>query len=74
MPAVNVGSRQLRRERGRNVIDVGYDRAAIEESVRTHLRNGRAPSDAIYGDGHSGKRIADLLATEPLTVEKQLTY
>jgi UDP-hydrolysing UDP-N-acetyl-D-glucosamine 2-epimerase len=74
VPAVNVGSRQQGRERGANVIDVAHDRQAIAAAIREHLTRGRAPSDHLYGDGQAGARIADCLATAPLTVEKRLTY
>lgn len=74
VPAVNVGSRQAGRDRARNVIDVDYDRGAITVAVRTHLVNGRMPPDRLYGDGKAGERIAELLATVPLSVEKRLTY
>ena len=74
VPAVNVGSRQQGRERGRNVIDVDHDRAAIAAAIRTHMRNGRPGPDHLYGDGHAGERIADCLATVDLTIEKRLTY
>ena len=74
VPAVNVGSRQQGRERGANVIDVGHDRAAITDAIGAHVTRGRVPSDPLYGDGRAGQRIADCLATAPLTVEKRLTY
>lgn len=74
VPAVNIGTRQTGRERGRNVIDTGYDRHKIKEAIADHLNNGKAPMEPIYGDGRAGKRIADLLATVPLTIEKRLTY
>lgn len=74
VPAVNVGSRQQGRERGANVIDVEHDRAAIAAAVREHIRRGRPAADHLYGDGRAGVRIADCLATAPLTVEKRLTY
>jgi UDP-hydrolysing UDP-N-acetyl-D-glucosamine 2-epimerase len=74
VPAVNVGSRQQGRERGRNVIDVDHDRAAIAGAVREHIRRGRAPADHLYGDGRAGGRIADCLATAELKIEKRLTY
>ena len=74
VPAVNIGSRQHGRERGRNVIDVDYDRAAICDAIKRHLVDDRPPQDTIYGDGDAGVRIADLLATEELTIEKRLTY
>jgi UDP-N-acetylglucosamine 2-epimerase len=74
VPAVNIGTRQTGRERGRNVIDVRYDRAEILEAIRHHLRNGKLLSDPIYGGGRAGTQIADLLATLPLTTEKRLAY
>jgi UDP-hydrolysing UDP-N-acetyl-D-glucosamine 2-epimerase len=74
VPVVNIGTRQTGRERGRNVIDVDYDQDAIVEGIDRHLSNGTYPSDPIYGDGHAGERIADLLATQPLHIEKRLAY
>jgi UDP-hydrolysing UDP-N-acetyl-D-glucosamine 2-epimerase len=72
VPAVNVGTRQMGRERGKNVIDVEHDRQAITTAIRTHLQNGGAPPDHVYGDGRAGLRIADLLSEVELCVEKRL--
>ncbi len=74
VPAVNIGSRQAGRERGRNIIDVDYDKDAIKAATRTQFNAGRHPSDTLYGDGDTGGRIADLLATLELTIEKRLAY
>ena len=74
VPVVNVGSRQSGRERGDNVTDVGYDRAAIVAAVRMHWGNGRPPSNTLYGDGRAGHRIAELLATAALSIEKRISY
>jgi UDP-hydrolysing UDP-N-acetyl-D-glucosamine 2-epimerase len=74
VPAVNIGTRQAGRERGRNVVDADYNRAQIAAAIRYHLRNGRLPSDPLYGDGAAGKRIADLLAQVALNIEKRLAY
>jgi UDP-hydrolysing UDP-N-acetyl-D-glucosamine 2-epimerase len=74
VPAVNVGTRQMGRERGQNVIDVDHDRHAIAEAIATHMRRGKPERDLLYGDGRAGERIADCLATSPLTIEKRLTY
>ena len=74
VPVVNIGSRQAGRERGSNVIDVGYDRVEIARAVRHQLHNGRYPGEHLYGDGHAGECIADLLAMCPLTIEKRLAY
>ena len=74
VPVVNIGSRQAGRDRGMNVCDVGYDRDEIITGIRHHLGNGRYPQDPLYGDGHAGERIAGLLATAPLCIEKRLAY
>lgn len=74
VPVVNIGSRQTGRDRGANVIDVEYDRRAIKGAIEKHFSNGIYPSDPLYGDGHAGERIAQLLATLPLSIEKKLTY
>lgn len=74
IPVVNIGTRQDGRERGANVIDVPYERAIIRQAIESHLRNGHYPSDPIYGNGHAGERIADILASVPLRIDKRLTY
>lgn len=74
VPAVNIGTRQTGRERGDNVVDVDYDRPAIAQAIGVQVERGRVPSSRIYGDGHAGERIADLLASVPLSVVKRLTY
>ena len=74
VPAVNIGSRQQGRERGKNVIDVDHNKAAIAGAIREHMTRGRAGGDHLYGDGRAGARIADALASAPLRIEKRLTY
>jgi len=74
VPAVNIGSRQTGRERGRNVIDVDHERSAIAGAIQEHLRRGRPEPDRLYGDGKAGTKIADTLATAALTIEKRLAY
>jgi UDP-hydrolysing UDP-N-acetyl-D-glucosamine 2-epimerase len=73
-PAVNIGSRQLNRRRGANVVDVEHDHVAIAEAVRTQIEHGPYDHEPIYGDGHAGERIADLLARTEITIQKQLAY
>lgn len=74
IPVVNIGSREAGRERGKNILDVGYYSNEIKEGIRRQIQNGRYPKDHLYGDGHSGERIAQLLAEVPLTTEKKLAY
>lgn len=74
-PVVNVGSRQNSRERGQNVIDVGYDAAEIKKAIQAQLQHGRYPAEMIYGNGHSGEKIADILAAVELPqIQKIITY
>ena len=74
VPAVDVGDRQAGRERGANVLNVPYERRAIADAIRRQVENGRYASEHIYGDGRAGERIAEVLATCPLTIEKRLWY
>lgn len=74
VPAVNIGSREIGRERGPNVIDVGYDRAEIQAAIRRAIEGPRPPRVTLYGDGQAGRRIADVLARVPLRFTKRLAY
>jgi UDP-hydrolysing UDP-N-acetyl-D-glucosamine 2-epimerase len=74
IPVVNIGTRQGGRERGKNVLDVGYDQKEISEAIRHHTNNGRYSCDKLYGDGKAGEKMAGLLAEAPLRIEKRLAY
>jgi UDP-hydrolysing UDP-N-acetyl-D-glucosamine 2-epimerase len=74
VPTVNIGTRQCGRDRGPNVVDVGYERGQIVDAVKQQIAHGRYASDHLYGDGKSGPRIARVLATTPLRVQKRLHY
>ena len=73
-PVVNIGTRQNKRERGLNVIDVPYETIAIENGIRQQLAHGRYKPDHIFGDGIAGQRIGEILATVDLNVNKSLSY
>lgn len=73
-PCVNLGSRQTMRDRGANVIEVPAERAAILDALRERISRGRFASDPIYGDGNAGTRIADILSTKLVDVQKRITY
>ncbi len=74
LPVVNIGTRQMGRDRAENVVDVDHDRGRIVEAVRGQVDHGRYGRSELYGDGRAGSRSADLLATEALRVEKRITY
>lgn len=73
-PSVNIGSRQQGRQRGKNVMDVGYDRYQIVKAVRAQLAHGRYVSDDIYGDGYAADRIVDILKSADFKIQKTVTY
>ena len=74
VPCVNIGSRQLGRERSDNVVDVGYNVEEIFKSIKSQIKHGRCKSSYIFGDGSSGQKIADLLSTVELSILKKLHY
>lgn len=74
VPVVNIGTRQTGRERGKNVLDVGYCKDEIRSAAERQIGNGRYAPDKLYGDGNAGARIASLLTTAPLDIQKRLTY
>ena len=69
-PVVNLGDRQIGRERSANVLDCGWSRVEIREAIQRQLAAGRYPPSILYGDGHAGRRIADVvsgLGATPIT-------
>ncbi|MCK4817644.1 UDP-N-acetylglucosamine 2-epimerase (hydrolyzing), partial [bacterium] len=74
VPAVNVGTRQTGREQGENIINVGYSKEEIIEAIKKQLEHGRYSPDYMYGDGKAGERIAEILATCELKVQKRISY
>lgn len=74
VPVINIGNRQHRRCRGKNVIDVAYDEQEILEATKNAISAEHHPASEIYGDGNSGGKIAEILATTELTYGKTITY
>ena len=74
VPVVNIGTRQNKRLRGENVIDVMYDKAEIKAAIESQLSNPKNGKSSIYGDGDSGTKIASILAEIELRFHKTITY
>lgn len=73
-PAVNIGTRQAMRQRGSNVLDVDHCRDEIADAIMQQVQHGPYPSEPIYGDGHAGERIADVLSKCGWQLQKRITY
>lgn len=73
-PVVNIGSRQTGRARGANVMDVAHDSAEILDATHRQIAHGRYPRDTLYGDGHSGAKIADALTGYWPPLDKTIAY
>lgn len=73
-PVVNIGTRQNARDRGSNVLDVPYGRDEIKAVIARQVNHGPYAMEPIYGDGHAGQRIADILSTKVVDVQKCITY
>lgn len=74
VPVVNIGSRQNLRDRGNNVIDVGYSSEAIRTAIQYWKEVERPHSSNVYGGGNAGQTIAEHLATVPISFHKTITY
>jgi len=74
VPAINIGSRQNRRDRGENVVDVTYNENEIIDAITDVLAKNNRTRSNVYGDGGAGNKIAQLLQDLPLLFHKTITY
>jgi len=74
VPAINIGSRQNRRERGGNVIDVDYIQKDIQQAMNKILEDGNRLESKLYGNGRSGLIISNLLSTVDLKFHKTIQF
>jgi len=82
LPVVNVGTRQMGRQRAENVIDVNYDKEEIKKAIQMALydqefREKVKQGKNFYGDGKAAIRIAKVLSEikiDKRLLEKRMTY
>ena len=73
-PVVNLGSRQQNREHGENVVHAPHHRKRIAEALRTQLNQGRYQTAPLYGNGDAGVSVANILATQPIRIQKRMSF
>lgn len=82
LPVINVGHRQEGRLHADNIMFVPHDRRQILEAIRyvltdSSFRGKLAKKKNVYGDGKTGPRVAEILATVelgPKLLHKDITY
>jgi UDP-N-acetylglucosamine 2-epimerase/N-acetylmannosamine kinase len=74
VPVVNIGTRQNKRDRGNNVVDVDYNKENIKKAILSQIENKNISKSTIYGDGFAGENIANALAKSQLNFHKTITY
>lgn len=79
IPAINIGTRQNKRLRAENVIDVGYKETEIFNSIKDCIKskNDSRNYSNPYGDGKSAKKIISIIKKIDLSnnvIQKTITY
>ncbi len=74
VPVVNIGSRQNKRDRGENVVDVSYDEDQIVSAIEMNISKNTRITSPVYGGGNAGVSIANLLNDLPLQFHKTISY
>ena len=74
VPVVNIGSRQNRRLKGANVVDVGSSKEQIVNAIDKSMKKGRYKSNNLYGNGNSGETIANILSDVEIKFHKTIVY
>lgn len=73
-PAVNIGTRQDGRQRGRNVVDVNYDHNEIVAVIKQQIAHGCYKPDYLYGDGYSAEKVVKVLKKAEFLLQKKITF
>ena len=74
IPAVNIGTRQKGREHGKNIIFTDYKSKNILRAIKYQIQKNKPKQEKIFGDGNSGKKIANILSNVKIKIQKQLNY
>lgn len=70
-PVVNIGTRQQGRTRSENIVDVGYDAAAVKSAVENQIAHGPYAPSLVYHKPETSKHIRKILKVVPLYTQKR---
>jgi len=62
------------RMKGDNVIDAANCSTEIFNAISVQLKKGKYASSDLYGDGFTGGKIADCLASFQTEIQKTINY
>ena len=71
---MNIGTRQNGRERGKNVIDVSYNKNEIKKAIKKQINMKSYKTQNIYGDGYASVKILKILKKIKLITQKTIAY
>lgn len=75
VPSVNIGNRQLGRERAKNVKQVNHSEHSILSSIKSQIKIKKYKKSLIYGNGNSGSKILNIILKLKITnTQKKLYY
>ena len=82
LPVINLGTRQDGREQSNNILNVNHDKNLIKQAIETCLYAEtfiQQVNECVnpYGDGKTGKRIANILADIEINnklIQKKIVY
>jgi len=70
-PVINIGDRQIGRDRSENTVDCGWDETKILDNVMRQMAAGKYARSTLYGDGHAGRHIGEIIRTIDLRKRKR---
>jgi UDP-hydrolysing UDP-N-acetyl-D-glucosamine 2-epimerase len=74
VPVVNIGTRQNKRLRGKNVLDAPYESNKIYKAILKQINAKKYPRETIYGSGNASKKILKILINKKINIQKQCYY
>lgn len=71
-PSITIGSRQSGREVAENVILLNeIDSDNLKNAIIRQIKHGKYNPSNLYGDGRAGARIAEILCTTEISIDKK---
>ena len=74
VPAVNIGSRQNMRLKGKNIIDVEPKKENIIKAIKSQLNHGRFKTEYLYGSGGAGEDISEILSNLEIKNTQKINF